>query len=575
MSTPPGPGDQPGQGNPESQPPTTALPVSQPTSPPAEPYASNPYGPPPSASTSKDEPASSPYTTPPAPAQDTTQPEPYAAPADPYASSAWGTQQQWGQQQQPTSGYGTQPPAEGYGTQPPTPGYGAQQPTPGYGAQQPSSGSPYPAQPTSGAVPPVPTPTSGYPAQPTSGYPAQPTSGYAQPTSGYPAQPTTGYPAPASGYPANQPTSGWGPGPQPPKQRNAALMPLLFVGGGILLVLILVAVSIPVIVLLTRGDDPVDTARKFMDALRVKDITTALQIARPTSKPTSDDVFLVADAMSTSWQLGTMSDAGDPNPDDSRKERIVSVRISSGSASGSGYISLVEDPNPPSGQSHWRIPEPYSRVQLGAPRALSYLSINGKTFSPDLAAKSYNVFPGVYTPASLVSTYVSADDSPLVIASAGNAKTSTASFPLRATMLQAASDVYTAQIRTHIYGCAAQSAPAPAPASCPMKIADPRRFTTGNVSLGNYSGIKWTVGTLPSYGLPRQSADGSFLLEPSSVGSVGVSGRAIAVGSGDPYTFRVTCGLDPDYLITPAAPNSITATPTRGTPAEPSTAATC
>jgi hypothetical protein len=353
------------------------------------------------------------------------------------------------------------------------------------------------------------------------------------------------------------------------------MMPLLLVGGGILLVLILVAVSIPVIVLLTRGDDPVDTGRKFLDALRAKDVTTALQIARPTSKPTSDDVFLVADALSTSWQIGSITDTGDPNPDDSKKERLLSVQISSGSASGSGYLSLVDDPNPPSGQSHWRIPEPYSKVQLNAPKALSYLSINGKTFPSNLSATSYNVFPGVYTPASLVSTYVATDSTPLVVASAGNAKSSSATFPLRARLLDAATSVYNAQISTHIYGCAAQPVAAPAPASCPMRLADPRRFTSGNVTLGNYSGLKWTVGSLPTYSLPTQNSDGAFLLEPSSVGSVGVSGRATAVGSGDGYTFRVTCQLDPDYLVTPAAPNSITVTPTRGTPADPSTAPTC
>ncbi|WP_163512374.1 hypothetical protein [Fodinicola acaciae] len=545
MSTPE-PGDQPSQSSPDSQPPTTSVPASQP----AEPYASNPYGTPP-LSTSKEEPASGSFTTPPAPAQETAQQQAYGTPSsstvDPYAAQTWG-QQQWGQQQ-PTSGYGTQQPSSGTPYAAPTSGTS-------YPTQQ-TSGASYPTQQTSGGVPPVPpvpTPTSGYPAQPTTGYPAQPT----------------------SGYPANQPTSGWGPGgPPPPAQRNKAMMPLLLVGGGILLVLILVAVSIPVIVLLTRGDDPVDTARKFLDALRAKNVTTALQIARPTTQPTSADVFLTADALSTSWQVASLEDAGDPNAGDNKKERLVAVRITSGSVSGSGYLSLVEDQNPPSGQSHWRIPEPYTRVLLNAPKALSYISLNGKSFPATLTATTYNVFPGVYTPASLVPSYVTVSDQPLVVASAGNSKAATTQLPLRATMGTAATDVYLSQIRAHIQGCAAQAVAAPTPPSCPMKLADPRRFTSGNVTLTRYSNLHWTISTLPSFGTPDQSTDGSFMVSTSTPGVITIRGDGVAVGSGDGYTFRVTCSMNPSYLIVPAPPNSITTMATRGSPVDPNTAATC
>jgi hypothetical protein len=283
------------------------------------------------------------------------------------------------------------------------------------------------------------------------------------------------------------------------------------------------------------------------------------------------EVFLAKDAMRTDWQLMSATESADPFPENDQDERLVSIRIKAASgAVAVGYVYLVADPNPPKGLPGWRIPVPYAQVALDTPKALGYLTLNGKTFKTPLTPTVYQFFPGSYVAQSLVPALVTTSDQPLIVATAGYSKASVASLPLGAALTPAAVHIIDQQVRTQLNVCARSTSPAPS--RCPFRLEDPTTFSDGT-KIGRFSGLHWKIGKFPALAAPMRGADGTFTVDTSTPGVITATGNGVGATNGDGYTITVPCSVSSSYVVDPTPPNTLTVALVQGV--GPNSAPTC
>jgi hypothetical protein len=323
---------------------------------------------------------------------------------------------------------------------------------------------------------------------------------------------------------------------------------------------LLLAGASPLIVFAVSGNDgSVEVVTSFLAAIHRKDITDALRIARPNEQPDYvHEIFLNKAALSTDWRLVSATAGKDPDPTNELDERLVTIRIAgpAGSAA-TGQIYLVADPHPPNGLGGWRIPQPYGKAFLSKPQALGYLALNGRTYKATQPSGGYAVFPGSYSATALAPTLATSNSKPLVIAAAGDPRTTSApDLPLLAVMTPAAENLMQTQVRTMIASCARSTSLTPS--GCPFRgPSGSVTYTSSNTTLHNFTNLRWKVQKPPALGPVTQTDDGAFQFGASTTGSVILSGRALGPLPGD-YTFTMPCTVHTDFVTSVTAPSSLT-----------------
>lgn len=318
-----------------------------------------------------------------------------------------------------------------------------------------------------------------------------------------------------------------------------------------------VALVAGAVALLTGEDEPTDTARAFLEAVRAKDLDRAYELAEgdrhETVDPTDRTQFVDQKALRGDWQVGEVTET---SRRDNHGWEEVFVRyelIGPNKLRGQGSLKVYR------GQQHpetWIVAYPLVTVDVKR-SALRYLDVNAVHVARDLSY--YNLLPGLYE-------FYARDSSPYVKEKGslrfvtGRAERHTSiTVEHGGTFDDAIWPTVEAAATAIVQSCAQQAVLAPP--NCPLGFSVPVIPYGETEPLTEVEDVEWTVRQLPpvvhAVAPNLQDFDSMPVLfdldpyEPSGI-ELAATGRT---PDGERVPFTAECGIKPGVLVWGIEPN--------------------
>ncbi|GAA1799352.1 hypothetical protein GCM10009682_21220 [Luedemannella flava] len=306
-----------------------------------------------------------------------------------------------------------------------------------------------------------------------------------------------------------------------------------------------VLVAVVGVLVVTRGDEPVDMVRDYLSALREGRLDAALRAANVDGLPTGEQAGLLdAATLRGGWRVGSLE------AESTSRESPVVVRVTllddadhpTVARSGEGRFTVVRD------GGDWRIENPFHEVTF-ADSALGYIEING--FTRPRGKHPYLLFPGIYQPYAAANGAVTVAAPPLVALPGQHTRRP---YVVEVRVTAAGNRSYQALSDIFFDGCAAARGCGFTP------LGDYYRVPGGVVRSDKATGVRATIVRRPEVNLPGVMSGGSGLFGQVTVpGEVRLTGRGAPAGGNWTAAFAQTCLIRQTPLVaTIAADGTIT-----------------